>query len=191
MECKAIAYRTEQFRATRFWNSIVTTVREKLPVRRHRKGLKHFNDCFSGDEAVSWTLHYLNHNKEILLGTMPYDEESMNPVAQTEITREKVTLLLQKFIEQKIIEDVRGRGGPFKDSSRQLYTFHKENVASRSTFTTTVATFKENCCDRKNQTGSLGHISPPAIKSATTLVKVALVGLSSQKRRETSSTVRT
>lgn len=106
----------EQFRATKVWNTIVSAVKQELPVGKKRRGLKSFDNCFSGTDAVTWTLNYLKKNKDLLSGS-------------PEVTREKVTLLLQKFIEQKIVLDVRGRGGQFKDSSAHLYAFNKENVA--------------------------------------------------------------
>lgn len=107
----------DQFRATKVWNTIVAAVRAEMPVRKRRKGLKTFDNCFSGSEAVSWTLDYLKRNSDLLLS------------AGQIVNREKVALLMQKFVEQKIIQDVRGRSVTFKDSSTHLYMFNKENMA--------------------------------------------------------------
>lgn len=161
MDCKAVTCQAEQFRATRFWHTIVTAVREELPVGRHRKGLKNFEDCFLGDEAVSWTMNYIEQNRDAMLGApVQCDRQRVKPVPRAEITREKVTLLLQKFVEQKIIKDVHSRGEPFRDSARHLYIFNKENVVPLGTFTAAVVTFKESCCSRnRGRNGSLGHVS--------------------------------
>ncbi|OQR73087.1 hypothetical protein BIW11_01196 [Tropilaelaps mercedesae] len=107
-----------------------------MPVGRRRKGLKTYDNCFSGGEAVSWTLDYLKRNRELLL--------SRGQV----VTRDKVALLLQKFVEQKIIQDVRGRGVAFKDSSAHLYTFNKENVAPFSGLSSPLRNDPDSSCLR-------------------------------------------
>ncbi|XP_003742453.1 DEP domain-containing protein 1B [Galendromus occidentalis] len=161
--------RSEHFRATKIWNTIVSAVKQNMPLGRHRRGLKLFENCFPGSEAVSWTLDFLKNNRNLL------------PNGQ-EVTRQKVVLLMQKFVEQKIIHDVRGRSEDFKDSSSHLYAFCNENIPPVNN--TTKAAFK-------SRSSSLGHITPP-MKCATSIVKSALVGLSYQKvRRESSSLVAT
>ncbi|XP_003738769.2 DEP domain-containing protein 1B [Galendromus occidentalis] len=110
---------SDQFRATKVWNTIVAAIRQEMPVGKRRKGLKSFDNCFTGTEAVAWMLGYLKRNKDLL-----------GP--GQEVTREKVVLLLQKFVDQKILQDVRNRNVSFKDSNTQLYTFNKENVAPKA-----------------------------------------------------------
>lgn len=127
----------DQFRATRVWNKIVTVFREELPLRRHRKGLQRFDNCFSGYEAVSWTLNYLEENSRSLLeeNLSQFGLQCVNTTQNGLFTREKVTLLLQKFVEQKIIGDVRRKGDIiFEDSPNQFYSFNRENVASFRSF---------------------------------------------------------
>ncbi|XP_022686292.1 DEP domain-containing protein 1A-like [Varroa jacobsoni] len=176
MECEG-GYEKEQFRATRTWNTIVTAVQEELPVGRHRKGLKHIENCFSGNEAVSWTLHYLKENWDILFGAVDDEKKCKKPTDRTEITRQKVALLLQKFVEQKIIEDVHGRGQQFKDSSHQLYTFKKHN-----------ASIEDDSYIRESRGGNLSYVPPRTTRSATSLVKMALVSVSIQKIKPTGKT---
>lgn len=77
-------------------------------------------NSFSGKEAVSWTLKYLQEHRDSL-----FDAKNA-----TQITREKVELLMQKFLEQKIFEDVSGgqSSRQFRDSSRRLYIFRNRFV---------------------------------------------------------------
>lgn len=138
---------TEQFRATRTWNTIVLAVQSELPVRQYRKGFRMFTNCFAGKDAVTWTLDYLERNQDTL-----FDPKSK------EITREKVTLLLQKFVEQKIIEDVRGRGHAFKDSTQHFYTFTKDHTLMP--VTCRYASIKDtNRTSTRTRSSSLGHVS--------------------------------
>ncbi|XP_022691827.1 DEP domain-containing protein 1A-like [Varroa jacobsoni] len=165
---------TEQFRATRTWNTIVLAVQSELPVRQYRKGFRMFTNCFAGKDAVTWTLDYLERNQDTL-----FDPKSK------EITREKVTLLLQKFVEQKIIEDIHGRGHAFKDSTQHFYTFTKDHTLMP--VTCRYASIKDtNRTSTRTRSSSLGHITPPTLRCATSMVKLALVGLSAQRKRRSS-----
>ncbi|OQR68306.1 DEP domain-containing protein 1A-like [Tropilaelaps mercedesae] len=170
---------SEQFRATRTWNAIVSAVQNGLPIGYHRKGFRLFNNCFAGEEAVNWTLDYLLRNREAL-----FDLKK-----RSEITREKVALLLQKFLEQNIIKDVRGQGRQFKDSSRHLYTFSKENASPLYAYRHANADEKRSTS--KAHKASLNHITCPSIKCATGMVKLALVGLSAQRKRREACLIRT
>ena len=40
------------WRATRLWNSIVKTLHEGMPRKKHRKHLRTFEDCFTANEAI-------------------------------------------------------------------------------------------------------------------------------------------
>lgn len=145
-----------QFRATRTWNAIVEAVREELPVGRRRKGLRVYENCFTGDEAVTWMVDYLEQNRErLLIGG------ANSKGGKGAITRAKVTLLLQKFVEQKIIEDVRGSRDSFRDSSRCLYMFNKENIAPQlATFKAVPTTYKvDNGRVHKNRCAGLNKVS--------------------------------
>lgn len=128
MECKGLNEREAQFRATAVWNMIVNAVRDELPVGKHRKGLRHIDNCFSGQEAVSWMLRYLDQHRHLLFGAARADVDCVDYNQKNmEITRDKVARLLQKFVEQNIIEEVRGRREQqFKDSTRQFYAFNNE-----------------------------------------------------------------
>ncbi|OQR67986.1 DEP domain-containing protein 1A-like [Tropilaelaps mercedesae] len=165
--------KVEQFRATRTWSTIVLAVRDELPVGRHRKGFRRYENCFAGDDAVSWIVDYLEQHKEQLL----YSANNKT-MCEAEINRGKVTRLLQKFVEQKIIEDVQGRGEAFRDSSRCLYTFSKGSAAPVSTFGASAPTVEDSQHAQMDRSGSINKIFPPPLKYATSLVKTALATIS-------------
>lgn len=146
--------KTEQFRATRTWNMIVSAVCSEMPTGRRRKGFRIYENCFAGNEAVSWTINYLEQHRDVLICSA--DNQSICKVA---ITREKVTLLLQKLVEQRLISNVCGRQeAPFRDSYRCLYSFNNENTAPVLMFKTTTSAFKNNRRIRKNRNGSLHKV---------------------------------
>ena len=58
------------FRATQLWNDIVTHMKEHISVKRRRVGIKKYDRCFSGTEAVDVVLERLlaqrcNFSKDI------------------------------------------------------------------------------------------------------------------------------
>ncbi|XP_035663457.1 DEP domain-containing protein 7-like [Branchiostoma floridae] len=50
------------FKATQIWNGIIHHLQEHANVRRHRRGLKYHQHCFTGADAVSVLLMYLQDN---------------------------------------------------------------------------------------------------------------------------------
>lgn len=157
-ECNSAAARKrmEQFRATRTWNVIVSAVRDEMPVGRRRKGFRIYENCFTGDEAVSWTVEYLEQHRDLLLASA--DSETTCKVA---ITREKATRFLQKLVEQKLIEDVRRRSDVFRDSCWCVYTFNKDSVSTLPTYKMVSPTCKDSGRVHKNRNGSLRKVSIP------------------------------
>lgn len=100
------------FRATKLWNTIIGDFRSGIPLKRHRWRMRYFDNCFTSTEAVDWLHDYLCHS------------ENFGPW----VTRSQVVLLLQKFVQSKIIEEVRGPKGAttvqavFEDNGH-LYKF--------------------------------------------------------------------
>uniref|UniRef100_A0A1I8IV92 DEP domain-containing protein n=1 Tax=Macrostomum lignano TaxID=282301 RepID=A0A1I8IV92_9PLAT len=96
------------------WNDIIRTFRTSMPVGRHRKGVRVFDNCFQGSDAVDWLQLHL----------------SKNPSFGSNVGRHQVVQLLGKFHKSGVFHDVRGGGGnskydtePFEDSSSRLYKF--------------------------------------------------------------------
>ena len=44
------------------WNELLRAFRHDMPVRRHRRHMRSYDDCFSAAEAVSWLLEHLRNN---------------------------------------------------------------------------------------------------------------------------------
>lgn len=147
---------TGQFRATKTWNTIVVAIQEELPIGRRRKGLRIYENSFTGHEAVTWLVDYLEQNKGELLSNSSATGKSC-----TNVTRAKAALLLQKFIEQKIIEGVHRSAESFRDSSRYVYTFNKENMPPQYPIFKGVTTaFKaDNGRVHKHRNGTLKKVS--------------------------------
>uniref|UniRef100_T1IT99 DEP domain-containing protein n=1 Tax=Strigamia maritima TaxID=126957 RepID=T1IT99_STRMM len=102
------------YRATKLWNEVVRNFRSQMPRKRHRKHVRHFDDCFTSSEAVDWLHCYMQNNP------------NFNP----DVTREQTLQLLRKFVENGLFEDIRGvkciDPEEFKDNC-DLYRFNKKS----------------------------------------------------------------
>ena len=78
------------WRATRLWNSIVRNVQQGLPLKRHRRQLRTYENCFTAVEAVEW-LH--KHLKK-------------NPNFDAEVTKEQTIMLLGKLLLAGVIHPI-------------------------------------------------------------------------------------
>eukprot|EP00057_Strongylocentrotus_purpuratus_P008679 XP_011663153.1 PREDICTED: DEP domain-containing protein 1A [Strongylocentrotus purpuratus] len=100
------------FRATKLWNSIVGDFRAGIPLKRHRWRMRYYDNCFTSSDAADWLHDYLCNN------------ENFGPW----VTRTQVILLLDKFVQSKIIEEVKASKGvgtekaSFEDNGH-LYKF--------------------------------------------------------------------
>lgn len=47
------------FRATQIWNEVIEHLKVKVELKKRRYKLKHYDDCFTGTDAVDVVLHYL------------------------------------------------------------------------------------------------------------------------------------
>ena len=52
-------YSTTQFKHTNLWNNIIDYVRNNIEIKKHRCGIKYFNNCFSGAQFVDILYEYL------------------------------------------------------------------------------------------------------------------------------------
>ncbi|XP_060555654.1 DEP domain-containing protein 1B-like isoform X2 [Ruditapes philippinarum] len=93
------------YRATLLWNGLIRNFRSDIPLGRHRRYMKTYDDCFVASDAVDWLHQYLKKN----------------PNFGTDVSRAQSVQLLQKLHKAKVFEDVRGQKhnrGEFTDSSR-------------------------------------------------------------------------
>lgn len=74
------------------WNDVVRTLRSSMPVGRHRKNMRMYEDSFVASEAVDWLHQHLR----------------MNPNFEPDVTRDQTIALLKKFQKMGIIQDARG-----------------------------------------------------------------------------------
>ena len=86
-----------------------------MPLKRHWKNFRTFNDCFTASEAIDWTYRYLK--------TSPNFQHLT-------ITKTNAIKLLQIFLKERIIEDVRaGENYSFKEfqDDDRIYKFCASN----------------------------------------------------------------
>ncbi|ESN98705.1 hypothetical protein HELRODRAFT_188886 [Helobdella robusta] len=97
------------FAATQMWNMLLRSFKDGMPVGRHRKGFKSYQNCFIGSDAVSW-MH-----------------DNMQNLLKTDVTRSQVVTLLEKFYKVKLFRDVdkSSEGTEFCEGSK-LYRFSTE-----------------------------------------------------------------
>jgi predicted transcriptional regulator YheO len=79
------------WRATRLWNSIIRTFRAEMPLKKHKKNMRTYENCFSSTEAVE----FLHRNLQ------------KNPNFGSDVTKEQTVQLLKKLYRAGIIENVK------------------------------------------------------------------------------------
>lgn len=45
------------------WNEVIITFRNGMPLGRHRRYMKTYDNCFSSSEAIDWLHDYLKSNR--------------------------------------------------------------------------------------------------------------------------------
>jgi hypothetical protein len=55
-----------QFSHTQLWNSIIVYMKANVQLKRHRRGIKYFNNSFNGTEFVEILYDYLMTNQKQL-----------------------------------------------------------------------------------------------------------------------------
>ena len=76
------------------WHEIIESFHTNVALKRHWRNFRTYSDCFAENEAIEWLYKYL--------------KTSHNFKSQTLITRQQAIQLLQIFLKERIIEDVRG-----------------------------------------------------------------------------------
>ncbi|CAG9530020.1 unnamed protein product [Cercopithifilaria johnstoni] len=128
-----------RFRATRVWNGMIRRFRSGMPIKRHRRQLRVFDDCFTGREAVDFMMNELP--KFIHDGR--------------EITRSNCSKLLDMYMNMGLFCNVRGKyddNEAFKEN--ELYRFSSvspELLAATPILVRRAASFNERCSFRQNR----------------------------------------
>ena len=89
------------WRATRLWNSIVRSLHEGVPRKKHRKHLRTYEDCFTANEVIEWLLRQLKKN----------------PNFDSDVSKEQTLMLLQKLLRAGVIAKI---DDDFSSSSSML-----------------------------------------------------------------------
>merc|ERR1712150_217175 len=115
------------FSITNVWSQLVNSFKDGMPLQKKRWGLKSYDKCFSGTEAVEWLHTYLQKQ----------------PMFSENATRERTRMLLQKLLDGNFIQGiVRGKCNDFMDSNSNLYRF----ASSDEIFATS---YKAEKCTRR------------------------------------------
>ncbi|KAL5010967.1 hypothetical protein ScPMuIL_013272 [Solemya velum] len=100
------------FRATQIWNEVIEHLKANVEVKRRRHKIRHYDNCFTGTDAVDVVLHYLLS-----------DHNTFSP----DLSREKATKLCQTLMDKNVFEPVTTRTSEakkcFDDSHSKLYRF--------------------------------------------------------------------
>lgn len=62
------------FRATQIWNEIISHVKSKVELKRRRYKMRHYDNTFTGTDAVDVVLHYLLSDKETFCTDLSRDK---------------------------------------------------------------------------------------------------------------------
>lgn len=63
-----------------------------MPLKRHWRNFRTYTDCFSASEAIEWLYRHLKTNQAF---------------SHLSISRQNAVKVLQIFLKEKVIEDVR------------------------------------------------------------------------------------
>ncbi|KAK7503281.1 hypothetical protein BaRGS_00005546 [Batillaria attramentaria] len=111
------------FRATEIWNELVAHLKSKVELKRRRHKMRHYDNCFTGTDAVDVILHYLLSDKETF---------------STDLSREKAVKVCQLLMSKKIFEPVNSRHNDsckhtFEDSGGNRCSLPLEAVSEEAT----------------------------------------------------------
>ncbi|KAJ9582988.1 hypothetical protein L9F63_022673 [Diploptera punctata] len=90
------------YKATKLWNEMVELFRSGIPLKKHRRHIKIYENCFTGQEAANWFQTVLKNN----------------PSVGSSITKEQTIQLLNKFLKAGVFQNV--------NPSSELQQFLKE-----------------------------------------------------------------
>lgn len=84
-------------------------------LKKKRWRMKYYNDCFSGSEAIDWMHEYIK----------------TNPNYGSNVARNQVEQLCQKFLEQNVIEDILPCCQNTTFEEDRLYSFVSKSISKR------------------------------------------------------------
>ncbi|XP_055953824.1 DEP domain-containing protein 1B-like isoform X2 [Argiope bruennichi] len=139
----------EPYRATRLWNEVISAFQSGMPVKKHRRRMQTYNNCFTASEAVTWLHCYLMNN----------------PNFGPEVTRQQTVNLLQKFLKCHVIECiiVRSKNKEFSDDSH-LYRFSPISQMCKPSAVCLIQSPSFGSRDRKVEKVEKSTRSPPLIQ---------------------------
>ncbi len=83
-----------------------------MPLKRHWRNFRTYTDCFSASEAIEWLYRHLKTNQAF---------------SHLSISRQNAVKVLQIFLKEKVIEDVRSNENfthkEFQDDDR-IYRYY-------------------------------------------------------------------
>jgi hypothetical protein len=103
-ETSCSGYDGAVFRATDVWKKLIKEFRKGIPLKKKRCRMKFYEESFSGAEAIEWMQKHLQSS-----GTFG------------DVSKTQVTKLLEKFLEFKVISEVREKEGVFVEGN--IYHF--------------------------------------------------------------------
>ena len=75
------------------WNGLIEEFCTNMPLKKHWRNFRTYSDCFTASEAIEWLYKHLKTSPSF---------------SHLSITRQNAIKVLQIYLKQKIIEDVRG-----------------------------------------------------------------------------------
>eukprot|EP00795_Rhopilema_esculentum_P004774 gene4774-21081_t len=107
MKTSSPAQGNSPFQATKLWNKMIRNFKEGIEVKKRRWKMRTYENTFCGQDAVNWFLLYLRSNQKF----------------GSHVTRPQAKMLLQKFLENGIFEDARGKEKLSFEDDNHLYRF--------------------------------------------------------------------
>ncbi|XP_013780846.1 uncharacterized protein LOC106465187 [Limulus polyphemus] len=96
------------FRATRLWYQIINHLRQHADVGKKRYLLKHYDNVFTGSNAVDIVFKFLQHNESVFLNQ--------------DLNRQNAVKVCQALMDHRIFEPLLGKEH-FEDCSNRFYRF--------------------------------------------------------------------
>lgn len=169
-----------QYKATRIWYEIINSFHESVPLKKHWRNFRTYQDCFSASEAIDWLYRYL--------------KASPNFKSHTSLTRQQAIQLLQIFLKEKIIEDVRAGDvkftfKEFTDDDR-LYKFCTNNRFYKNVTKSDVSKTEPTSKTTK-ETSEVNDLKPESKKSTEPIKTEAKPAPNKENLDPSTSTVTT
>ncbi|GAB6022115.1 DEP domain containing [Chamberlinius hualienensis] len=106
------------YKATKLWNEIVNGFCTGMPLKRHRRQLRQYSDCFTARDGVDWLHQFLQQN----------------PNFGEDVTRSQALQLLSKLLQCNILVPVNSDSGSKSVvlDNQELYRFKCNRLKCQS-----------------------------------------------------------